>query len=518
MANLRILLRRIGPLVCLFLFVFPAVQPVQAASREELLRRREAIADYAEQVRRTWKIPGLSVSVVWRDSLEFAGGSGVREAGSRLPADGRTLYHIGSVSKSFTAVMLASLADEGLLSWNDTVKRLMPDFRWADPYVEESMLVKELLLHRTGWRGQAGTYLPNLGYGREDICRMMARVEPVHPFREVYAYNNLTFLWAARLVETLTGKTWEENLQERVLDPLGMSHTVTGETGYLAAGERAAVQHEFSYDSRDTVRVRPLYGEDRALHWLTVIGPAGGICSDVTDMARYVKFHLHDGVADGRRVVSERQMRYLHRGQTIVSQDSSYIRLYGLCWFVEQNAGYRILFHTGTTWGHTALCAFVPELDLGLMISCNAEVSEGARYALMRRIVDLYRGAPFRDWNSELFGEWLARNRRAGSARPAEECIPVREWPAESLTGRYVKDELFGDAEILQQDGRLRIRIGKAGWTHDLEFSPQEGYGFWSDGHWFPVTFTPDADGEKAAALTVDFNYDEGFGPWVREP
>ena len=265
------------------------------------------ISAYAEQVRTQWKIPGLSLAVVHGDSLVFSGGFGVREKGKTTDGDGEwtavtdsTLFHIGSMTKAFTAAVIASLVDEGLLRWDDTVKHILPDFEWYDDSVEAVMQVRDLLTHSTGLVAQAGTYIPNLGYDRDDIYRMFRYIEPVYPFREKFAYNNITFIIAARIIETVTGRSWEDNIRERIFIPLGMSSSVPGSEGYLQAGRKASVAHYFGYSrgrngGRGSIYVTPLYGEERALHWVDVIGPAGSISSTAADMARWVRFHLNNG-------------------------------------------------------------------------------------------------------------------------------------------------------------------------------------------------------------------------------
>lgn len=499
-------------MVVLFVLgLLPVTTVAQTTSNQALFR-------YIEQVRQTWRIPGLSVSVVAGDSTVFAEGFGSLRNDAYLPVQAQSLFHIGSVSKSFTAAIIATMVDEGLLKWNDRVADLMPDFVWPDPWVRERMLVRDLMLHSTGLRGQAGTYLPNLGYSRDQIRAMIGRMEPGYTYRGNFEYNNVTFLIISQLIGQLTGKTWEENLQERLLDPLGMKRTVTGQQGYLAAGERASCQHEFLFDAKDTVRTRLLEGDDRALNWLTVVGPAGGICSDAAEMTQWLRLHLNEGEVDGVRVLSKASMRELHKGRTVVSQGDDYIRLYGLCWYVEQNDAYKVIYHTGTTWGHTALCAFVPEMGLGIMILCNSEVSDGARHAIMRRIVDDYRGAPQKDYNRENFVQWADRqfSYLEEDEQQVDGAVPFVRCSNASLVGCYQKDALFGDACIYEDGGQLWIRIGGKSWSRPLEFDPDQGYFFWMDGHCFPVSFEMDQDG-KAKTLNVEFNYhEEGFGGWVR--
>ena len=493
------------------------------------------ISVYAGQVLKQWKIPGLSLAVIHGDTTVFSGGFGVREKGKNPGQDGEwtaitdsTLFHIGSMTKAFTATVIASLVDEGLLRWDDTVKHILPDFEWYDDSVESVMQVRDLLTHTTGLVAQAGTYIPNLGYGRDDIYKMFRYIEPVYPFREKFAYNNITFIIAARIIETVTGRSWEDNIRERIFIPLGMTSSVPGSEGYLEA----------------------------------VIGPAGSISSTAQDMARWVRFHLNNGTVirtvrpedagegssfpldstalsdyfpdispamtggfriypyrDTVRLISREQMDFLHTGVVKVRQDSSMRRDYGYCWYVEQNDRYKVIYHTGTTWGFTGVCGFVPELDLGLAVLCNSEVSEYARLGLMRRIIDLYLpGDTLRDWSSEGLEQWFEDKKKPG--RRAVPCIIERSSVTpdfEKLTGRYTKPAPFGDAEVTLKNGRLYLTIGPLGWTHRLDH--HRGNEFWlrSDGHTYPVFFHHyTEDSTEPVDFEIDFNYNENFGPWIR--
>ena len=534
------------------------------------------ISAYAEQVRTQWKIPGLSLAVVHGDSLVFSGGFGVREKGKTTDGDGEwtavtdsTLFHIGSMTKAFTAAVIASLVDEGLLRWDDTVKHILPDFEWYDDSVEAVMQVRDLLTHSTGLVAQAGTYIPNLGYDRDDIYRMFRYIEPVYPFREKFAYNNITFIIAARIIETVTGCSWEDNIRERIFIPLGMSSSVPGSEGYLQAGRKASVAHYFGYSrgrngGRGSIYVTPLYGEERALHWVDVIGPAGSISSTAADMARWVRFHLNNGAVirtvepaenglissfpmdstafseyfpdmssglsgefrfypyqDTVQVISRRQMDFLHTGVIKVRQDSTMRRDYAYCWYVEQNERYKVIYHTGTTWGFTGVCGFVPELDLGIAVLCNSEVSEYARLGLMRRIIDLYLpGDTLRDWSSEGLEQWFADKKKPG--RRAVPCT-IRRSSADPdparLIGHYTKPAPFGDAEVTLKNGKLYLTIGPLGWTHRLDH--HRGNEFWlrSDGHTYPVFFHNYTESSSGPVdFEIDFNYNENFGPWIKTP
>ena len=533
----------------------PAQEPAISVSS-----RAADIAAYAEQVRQQWKIPGMSLAVIHGDSTVLVQGFGVKEKGGDDPVTPSTLFHIGSMTKAFTATVIASLVDEGLLSWDDTVKDILPDFDWYDDSVENAMQVRDLLTHSTGLVAQAGTYIANLGYNRDDIYRMFRYIEPVYPFREKFAYNNITFIIAARIIETVTGKSWEDNIRERIFNPLDMSSSVPGSDGYRAAGKKASTAHYFGYN-KGSIYVTPLYGEERALHWVDVIGPAGSISSTAEDMAKWVRFHLDNGKVarlitpdsswhssfpadinalyayfpengcseaaefrfypyhDTVRLISGKQMDFLHTGAVHVRTDTTMTRDYGYCWYVEHNDRYDVIYHTGTTWGFTGVCGFVPGLDLGIALLCNSEVSEYARLGLMRYIIDLYlQDGIIRDWSTEGLEQWFAdRQKPRHRAVPCTIKRDSRTPDPARLVGLYTKPEPFGDAEVTLKNGRLYLTIGRYGWTHRLDHYRGNEYWLRSDGHTFPVYFHNYSEGDSGPVdFEIDFNYNENFGPWLQ--
>ena len=553
------------------LFVLPALFLFNAAfaqtpQREEVAKE---IDSYVQEVISTWKIPGMAVAFSWDNTPLLVKGYGVKE---QRPADGigfrgvsandrnvasggvpgvvnepgepideNTVFQIGSVSKSFTATIMGQLVDEGLVKWTDTVKNILPDFKYYDPWVTEHMQVMDVMTHRTGIGGQVGTYFPNLGYDREDCYKMLALYKPAYTFRGAYQYNNSTFLIAEKIIEKVTGKSWEENLQERVFNKAGMKSSSANAEGY-AASKNVATPHDYRFttveqakaqfpelvdipaDTKGEIVTLPLYGDEQALYWLTGVGPAGSINSTVVDMLRYAQMHMNNGFivdnADTTRVMSEKAMRKLHEGVTITSQNDNRTTLYAHCWFVEQNNKYRLYFHTGTTWGMTAICFFVPEIKLSGVILSNCEMGSNPRYAIMYKLVDLIMGLPGKDYNKEYFESYISSNEKSwAKERAAKKEILPAPAPDKALVGEYSKDELFGDAKITKENGDLYISLGKQGYKNKLVHINGNVWHFRSDGYAFPVTFTFDEKNKKAESFIVGFpnKEEEYIGGWVRK-
>lgn len=490
-----------------------------------------SIDNYIQKVKDEWKLSGISASFAKGGKVFYSKAYGVKELGESEPIDVNTIFQIGSVSKSFTATVMASVVDEGLVKWEDTVVNILPDFKMYDSWVTENMLVRDIMTHMSGIGGQVGTYIPNLGYDRDDIYKIIGRIKPAYSFRGGYQYNNITFIIAAKIIEKVTGKSWEENVRERVFTPLGMTSSTLNGEGFAAAANKA-VPHEY-YFYNDSIRVNALHGEDQAPWWLTVIGPAGSVCSNVEDMIKYAEFHRLNGLVNGEYKISEKGMKYLHKGLNITSQDTNRTTLYGHCWFVEQNNRYRLYFHTGTTWGFTALCFFVPQLELSGVILVNCEAGASPRYAIMRRLIDLSMGAPaneftaeFKDYSAESFESYIESEKKDAERAAAKEAEDrasgkLKELPAPKaslLVGKYVKDELFGPAEITLEKDELYISVGKKGFKNKLEHKNGNTYTFWSDGHRFPINFSFDEKGRKVTGFVIEFanEEEEYLGGWER--
>lgn len=297
-----------------------------------------------------------------------------------------------------------------------------------------------------------------------------------------------------------------------ILDPLGMYNTsANGEP--FAASPYAAVPHDYGW--RDSIYSAPLLGEEQALHWLTVVGPAGSVNSTVPDMLKYVQFHLNKGTVGEREIITRKGMNYLHRGHTITSQDSSRTTLYAHCWFVEQNSKYRLWFHTGTTWGFTTLVAFVPELNLGMVFLVNSDAPANLRYSLMRRLIDMYRGEEtLKDYSAEYLAEWIKSSSESREKAQKREASAEKKSapPVAALAGVYDKGELFGKAVVDIEGGDAYITVGPKGWRHKLVHRDGTEFTFRSDGHGFTVKFEL---GDNPS-LDIDFGGGENFGIWKK--
>jgi CubicO group peptidase (beta-lactamase class C family) len=439
--------------------------PAAAPAQQDPMR---GLDDYVREAVHAWQVPGLAIAVVKGDEVVFSRGYGVRKLGDPGKVDEHTILSSGSTTKAFTTTALAMLVDEGKLDWDDRVVDVLPGFQLYSPHVTREVTVRDLITHRTG---QARGDL--LWYGsendREDIVELLRYQEPASSFRSAYAYNNNMFAVAGEVVEAVSGQTWAKFVRRRILEPLGMDRTLMLIAEMPRYDNNIAQPHDVVDGELQPVEYRDLDN----------IGPAGSMMTSVQDMTRWLRFHLADGQVDGRRLLSEEAHQEMFTPQTVVRADSYYpaaelaganFRAYGLGWFLQDYRGHKLVMHTGSIDGMSAITAMLPEEDVGMVVFINRDHSE-LRHALMYRVLDAYIGGSQRDWSAELFTLFARQEAQADSARAAREARRVTgtapSLPLSGYTGVY-SHPMYGELEIREEGGVLAARRGPQ-WVGPLE-------------------------------------------------
>jgi CubicO group peptidase (beta-lactamase class C family) len=208
---------------------------------------------------KAFDVPGIAIAIVKDGKVVAARGFGVRKLGEPAPVDGKTLFEIASNSKAFTAAALAMLVDEGRLKWDDPVSKYLPEFRMYDSYVTGEMTVRDLLTHRSGLGLGAGDLLwwPTTTFSSDDIIERLRYVKPATSFRSAYAYDNLLYIVAGKIVAKMSGKSWGETIHERILAPLGMTGTTTS-LADNAGNPDVAAPHSKINDKATPVKPMPV--------------------------------------------------------------------------------------------------------------------------------------------------------------------------------------------------------------------------------------------------------------------
>lgn len=420
-------------------------EPPQGIELERILREFET---QVEKARIDFGIPGMAVAVIQGDGVIYAKGFGVKEVGKTDPVDPHTVFQVGSTSKAFTAALVASLVDEGKVGWKDRVVTHLPDFAMADPWVTGEFQVRDLMAQHSGMKPYAGDILAILGYSREDIVRSTAHLAPVYSFRSEFSYVNNLWVTAAAVVEAKTGKSWEKNLQERILDPLGMAETSASQEALFKSGNAAA----FHLPGRDGAK--PIPRDWIFFNWPYIYGPAGGINSNVLDMARWIRMQLGEGTFEGKQVIGRESLAFTHEPQTPLPGGKN---AYCQGWVKTDHEPCPLVWHNGATTGSATLVMLAPGLDLGLVILSNMVTPAPDNLGLA--FIDLYTGnksapdymgAALEKWKKKLEEESVKASRPKG-ATPS--------LPYAAYAGTY-DSPLFGTVRVMERQGKLLLRLG----------------------------------------------------------
>ena len=195
-----------------------AQQPINVAAR------LKGFDSYMAQVMKDWDAPGIGIGIVVKDKLVFARGYGFRDYGKQLPYTPTTTQPIASNSKLFTAVAVGLLVEEGKLRWDEPIKQFVPTIRFYNDDLDRSVTIRDMLSHRTGVTRHDAIWYKST-FTRRELWDRLRYLEPSAPIRSVFLYNNLMYTAAGQVIEELSGQTWDQFVQRRLFDPLGMSRS-----------------------------------------------------------------------------------------------------------------------------------------------------------------------------------------------------------------------------------------------------------------------------------------------------
>ena len=319
----------------------------------------EAIDAYVQERMQDMRIPGMALGIVKGDEIVHLEGFGDADDSGREVTP-ETPFKIGSMSKSFTALAIMQLVEDGKVDLDAPVQRYIPWFRVADPEASKHITVRHLLNQTSGIPGLAGmTYMYKVDSSKDALekeVRATRDVELTHPPGKVYQYSNRNYSTLGLIVQMVSGESYEQYVKRHILAPLGMKNSFT----FLPEAERhgLATGHQFWFG-------RPFPGG--GLVYNRAITPAGLITSDAQDMSRYMIAQLNGGRYEGVRVLSPEGIVELHRGTADTGGGSSY----AMGWIDGEMDGVPVVWHNGDPGDFHATVILVPESKWGVVVLMN---------------------------------------------------------------------------------------------------------------------------------------------------
>ena len=410
---------------------------------------------YFAQMVKDWEVPSATIGIVKDGKLIFTGSYGVMEIGKKKKPDEHTLYAIASNSKAFTSAMIGMLVQEGKLGWDDKVKKHLPYFAVYDEWVSNHTTIRDLLSHRVGLGTFSGD---NIWYKSDlpakEIIKRIKHVPQAYEFRAGYGYSNLMYITAGEIIETVTGKSWGENVKERILTPLGMERTIYSIKDLDAKGNYAT-----PHGLKDN--------KNFALPWAKWdnVAATGGLISSVSDISKWMIFNLDNGIHEKDTILSSstRNMVWTPHNNFTVSHTrkndvNRHFRSYGLGWGLSDYQGRMKVSHGGGYDGMITRVTLIPDEKLGIVVLTNGHKSPTA--AATNYALDKFLGVKTnKDWSDvhlKITNRRIKNDTRI-TDRVKSRILNTKPTVAkEKFTGKYHSD-IYGKITIKESNGKLKL-------------------------------------------------------------
>ncbi|MEN8191182.1 MAG: serine hydrolase [Bacteroidota bacterium] len=442
----------------LFIFLIIAFSNFTYAQIESL----KDLDSYIENAREEWNIPGLAVALVKDGEVVYKKGFGVRELNQNGQVDVNTVFSVASNTKAFTATAVGILVQDGRLSWDDPIIKYIPNFQMYDPEVTRKITIRDFLSHKSGlglWAGDLTWWDSN--YDRDEVIYRMRYQKPVAELHEKYIYCNLGYLVVGELVAKVSGMTYDEFIKKHFFDKLDMKRSLTT-VSELPNMENVAVPHS-SVDGK-IMPISQLNVDNCA--------PAAAIVTSVNDLTHWVKLQLSNGMYNGKRLVEESIIEETRKPHSIINLSKWYkeklnpvtnISAYGLGWRLYDFRGEFIVEHTGGLDGMLSYVGFMPEKNVGVIMTTNSDhhdLQNCLPKYLFDRLLDVEDNT---DWS----GKYLKINkankkRREEEKKTAKESIKeIKTEPTlalEEYCGKYTSN-VYGAATVSMENNKLKVTL-----------------------------------------------------------
>lgn len=310
---------------------------------------------------RKFNVPGIAVGVLADGQVTYAS-YGMTDVRQPAPVDGTTLFVIASITKTFTATAIMCLSADGKIDVDAPVKRYIPDLRLQEHHTADTMTVRQLLNHTAGlaWRLDADT-----GEGDDALATFVARLvdlEQIAPPGTRASYSQAGYDLLGRVIEKVTGTTYEEALSSLLFRPLGLTNS------FFALDDIMARPHAVGHNADEQGRLSVA----QVLKYSRAENPGGGLASSVTDLVRWARFHLGDGRAEDGEQVLPTQLLKAMQEPTVELKGSSLGDAIGIGWFLRDINGVKTVGHSGSGNGQFADLLMVPSRRFAVVALCNA--------------------------------------------------------------------------------------------------------------------------------------------------
>jgi CubicO group peptidase (beta-lactamase class C family) len=380
------------------LFCLSTITSVAQKHKSTVDKRFTGLDTAFARVLKDWHAAGFAVAVVVKDKVVYAKGFGYKDYEGKVPVTPNTLFAIGSCTKAFTASLVGMLDKDGKVDIDKPVRNYIPELKFYNDEMNDHITLRDMMCHRTGLpRHDISWYLfPT--HSKDSLMQRIRYMEPSAGIREKWQYNNFMFMMQGLVVEKLTGKSWEDNIREKIFTPLGMNNSDVSLAEWTKSSDEA-----LGYDVKDDSILKKQDHYD-----IAAMSPAGSINSCVTDMAKWVSLWIAGGKLNGKEIIPPSYVKDAITVQMATgggvpdkAMPEIYFSGYGFGWFLSSYRGHYRVEHGGNIDGFSASTCFYPTDSIGIIVLTNQNGSP-VPSAVRNLVSDKMLGLKYYDWETYL--------------------------------------------------------------------------------------------------------------------
>lgn len=401
---------------------------------------------------KNYNIPGLAIGIIKDNQIVFKKGYGITSTSDSFFVTTQTVFPIMSCTKAFTAAAMGILVDEGKIGWNDKVIKYLPDFKLSDPWITKQLTIADILSHRSGLESFEGDLLwYGTNYSRQEIVKRLQYSPVRNNFRTEYGYSNVMFLVAGLIIEQVSGKSWDDFINEKIFLPLSMTSSSLS-IAQMIKEKNYALPH--------------LADKPISLMSLDNISPAGGINSNIDDMLKWLQVWINEGTYNGKQLFSKNTFKTITTNKIMLSDKSD--DGYGFGWNIGFDNGKKIISHGGGLPGYKSFVTVIPECKTGIIILTNKITYLNEE---LTDVVINYLNAEKINWQ-DADRNLTGKNFHFSWDENNIDTSTIRSIQNLSLYKGLYEDKGYGEASITEENGKaiLELRPSKKQFTGYLYY------------------------------------------------
>lgn len=476
------------------LLLFVAVQGVAFGQSAYDIKR---IDTFIDSTMKQWHVPGLSVAIVKNGEVIFEKGYGFRDITTNKEVTPNTLFYIASVTKTFTSTLAMMAADQKKLNIDEPLRKYFPEFSLYDSLASPKISMRDMLCHRTGLPREK-FFVLNYEGNRKDMRKYMKYFEPNLDFRTMFQYTNEPFTVAGDMIADRYETTWENLVVTKLFQPIGMNSSLFSYKEMCKTSDYALPYNDWS-------------GVNRAMHFYDseILGSAGCIISNVSDLSKWLLFHLNKGKVGNTQHITPAQLARAYNPQIPLPTTNKYPELifpsYCIGWFADDYRNHVHIHHEGALYGYSSLISFLPNEKIGVVVLANLHATP-LTTVVERYIYDNLLGLKPTDWNSRLLEQEKTKMDQINKMKNQVDTTYKPDSKLNCSLKEYVglfKSKGYGNIKIIQEgDSLYTVMLGircPLRHHHDEVFElyhPEE------EGGW-AITFTSN-ERKRITHFTID--------------